>query len=152
MQPICACSPWRLNQQNKNEGLRSQALPALFGNACWICPTASPRTTESDSAFPARSGLKIKPTRVLAAPLLPPPLGETGQVVLRPAHWNVSIDDLLANMPDSVPSHQALPVHVDAKRARMDGESAAERFSDPPHVWEGRVVDLLREILPARRA
>ena len=44
-------------------------------------------------------------------------------------------------------THQALPLHVDAKHARMDGESAAERFSDPPHVWEGRVVDLLREIL-----
>ena len=69
------------------------------------------------------------------------------QVLLRPAHWNVSIEDLLANMRDSVPPHQALPVHVGAKRARMDGESAAERFSDPPDVWEGRVVKLLREIL-----
>ena len=29
-------------------------------------------------------------------------------------------------MPASVPPHQALPVHVDAKRARMDAESAAE--------------------------
>ena len=29
-------------------------------------------------------------------------------------------------MPASVPPHQALPVHVDAKRAHMDAESAAE--------------------------
>ena len=70
-----------------------------------------------------------------------------GQVVLRPAHWNVSIEDLLGNMPDSVPPHQALPVHVNAKRARMAGESAAERWTDPPDVWEGRVVELLWEIL-----
>ena len=70
-----------------------------------------------------------------------------GQVILRPAHWNVSIEDLLGNMPDSVPPHQALPVHVNAKRARMDGESAAERNSAFPFVWEGRVVELLRDIL-----
>ena len=50
-------------------------------------------------------------------------------------------------MPSPVPPHQALPVHVNAKRARMDGESAAERLSDPPAVWDGRVVELLREIL-----
>ena len=70
-----------------------------------------------------------------------------GQVLLRPAHWKIPIEDLLGNMPDSVPPHQALPVHVNAKRARMDGEAAAERLSDPPDVWEGRVVGLLREIL-----
>ena len=67
-----------------------------------------------------------------------------GEVVLRPKHWNVPIDDLLANMPESVPPHQALPVHV---RARMNSESATERWSDPPDVWKGRVAQLLRDIL-----
>ena len=38
-------------------------------------------------------------------------------------------------------------MHVDAKHARMEGESAVERLSDPPDVWEGRAVELLREIL-----
>ena len=38
-------------------------------------------------------------------------------------------------------------MHVSAQRARMDGESAAERFSAFPFVWEGRVVELLLEIL-----
>ena len=69
------------------------------------------------------------------------------QVVLRPAHWNVSIEDLLGNMPDFVTPHQALPVHVNARRARLDGESAAERFSFPQDMWEGRVVELLQQIL-----
>ena len=67
------------------------------------------------------------------------------QIVLRPRHWNVSIDGLLKYMPHSLPPHQALPVHVNAKRARMDDESATER--DPLGVWEGRVEVLLREIL-----
>ena len=35
---------------------------------------------------------------------------------------------------------------MSTRSARMDGESAAERLSDPPDVWEGRVVELLREI------
>ena len=74
-------------------------------------------------------------------------MARPGQVVLRPAHWNVSIDDLLGNMPDSLPPHQALSVHVNAKRAHMEGESAAERFTEPPAVWERRAAELLRDIL-----
>ena len=50
-------------------------------------------------------------------------------------------------MPDSVSLHQALPVHVNAQRARMDGESAAERNLPSPIEWERRVVELLRDIL-----
>ena len=50
---------------------RRQALPALLGNACWICPIASTGATESDSAFPARAQLNRKPTSLLAASLLP---------------------------------------------------------------------------------
>ena len=84
---------------------------------------------------------------MFASRFCPPPHGNPGQVVLRPPHWTVSIEDLLGNMPDSVPPHQALPVHVNAQSTRMGGESAAERFSASPFVWEGRVVELLREIL-----
>ena len=67
-----------------------------------------------------------------------------GKVVLGPLHWHVSINHLLANMPESLPPHQALPVHV---RGRMNSESATERWSDPPHVWKDRVAKLLRDIL-----
>ena len=68
------------------------------------------------------------------------------QVVLRPAHWNVSIDDLFINMPETLPAHQALPVHVNPKRARMHAESAAERLPGDPQ-WERHIVKLLRDIL-----
>ena len=70
-----------------------------------------------------------------------------GQVVLWPGHWNKTIDELLGNMPESVPPHQALPVHVNAKRAHMEAEAGSERFLDPQPVWEGRVAAILREIL-----
>ena len=68
-------------------------------------------------------------------------------MILRPLHWNVPTAQLLAHMPECVPPHQALPVHVNAKRARMEDESGAERSSNPPNVWESRVEELLREIL-----
>ena len=74
-----------------------------------------------------------------------------GQVVLRPAHWNVSIEDLLGNMPDSVPPHQALPVHVNAKRARMDGEAAADRFSDQVLPVLFRSTSPKREVIACSR-
>ena len=70
-----------------------------------------------------------------------------GDVILREAHWRVSRNEPIENMPYSLPAHQALPVHVNANSARMAGESATERYSHDPKVWEGLVVDLLKEIL-----
>ena len=68
-------------------------------------------------------------------------------MILRPLHWNVPTEQLLAHMPECVPPHQALPVHVNVKRARMEDESGAARSSNPPNVWESRVEELLWEIL-----
>ena len=121
-------------------------------SASWQCVLDLPNSfTKGDgirlrvsSEAPTKREADEHARRLAFAHLL---MARPGQVVLRPAHWNVSIDDLLGNMPDSLPPHQVLPVHVNAKRARMEGESAAERLSDPPAVWEGRAVELLREII-----
>ena len=74
-----------------------------------------------------------------------------GDVILRPAHWNVSRNELIENMPYSLPAHQALPVHVNRNRGRMAGESATERYSHDPKEWEGRVVALLNEIITCHK-
>ena len=55
-------------------------------------------------------------------------LADPSQVVLRPAHWTVSPDELLAGMPGVEPGHQALPVHVpirlgDTTSAQAEGLS-----------------------------
>ena len=42
-------------------------------------------------------------------------------------------------------------MHVDAKHARMEGESAVERLSNSAHVLEGRVIEFLQEILKSGR-
>ena len=69
------------------------------------------------------------------------------KVVLRPAHWKVSLDELMANIPLPGEPHQALPVHVNERRAQLAREAASERYTDTQAVWESRVADLLREIL-----
>ena len=70
-----------------------------------------------------------------------------GLVVLRQAHWKVSVDDLIANiaLPGGGPL-QALPVQVNARRAQLASEKASERYTDL-ESWESRVADLLRHIL-----
>ena len=70
-----------------------------------------------------------------------------GQVVLRPAHWKVSLDELMAKISLPGGPHQALPVHVNARRAQLAREAASERYTDTQAVWESRVADLLRQIL-----
>ena len=74
-----------------------------------------------------------------------------GDVILREAHWRVSRNELIENMPCSLPAHQALPVHVNRNRVRMAGESATERYSHDPKEWEGRVVALLNEIITCHK-
>ncbi len=70
-----------------------------------------------------------------------------GQVVLRPAHWTVSPEKLLANMPGDDDPHQPLPVHVYERRTQLARDAESERYVDPPQVWESRAADLLRQIL-----
>ena len=126
--------------------------PPGSASASWQCVLDLPNSFTKDdgirlrvsSEAPTKNKADEHACRLAFTHLL---MENPGQVVLRPAHWNVSIEDLLSNMPDSVPPHQALPVHVNAQRTRMDGESAAERFSAFPFVWEGRAVELLREII-----
>ena len=90
----------------------------------------------------------MRPTSVLAASRLPTSSWRgLGEVVLRPPHWNVPIKQLLADMSELVPPHQALPVHFNTKHAHMDGESATERLSDPPWTATLRLDELLRETL-----
>ena len=73
-----------------------------------------------------------------------------GLVVLRPAHWKVSLADLMANI--SQPGGcVALPVHVSALRSPLAREAASERHVDTNEVWVGRVADLLRQILQRHR-
>ena len=70
------------------------------------------------------------------------------KVVLRPTHWNVSVDELMAHISRLLMEpHQALPVHVKKRKAQFSREAASERYTDTPEVWESRVADLLREIL-----
>ena len=66
--------------------------------------------------------------------------------MLRPAHWKVSLHDLMENI--SLPGGcVALPVHVRARRSQLASEAASERYVDTNEVWVGRVADLLRQIL-----
>jgi len=74
-----------------------------------------------------------------------------GLVVLRPAHWKVSLDELMANISLPGEWHQALPVHVRARRSQLAREAASERYVDANEVWKGRVADLLRQILRRHR-
>ena len=70
------------------------------------------------------------------------------KVVLRPTHWNVSVDELMAHISTLLmESHQALPVHVDARRAQLESEAASERYTDTQAVWERNVADVLRDSL-----
>ena len=66
-------------------------------------------------------------------------LVEPTQVVLRPAHWRISPDQLLAGLPGADTVHQALPVHVPA-RAAASGEDAAT-------LSQAEVDDHVAEIL-----
>ena len=56
-----------------------------------------------------------------------------------PAHWNISIEELLKNMPHSLPAHQALPVYVNAKPRIVPGPSKS--------VGKRHILKLLQKIL-----
>ena len=111
--------------------------PPGSASASWQCVLDLPNSFTKDdgirlrvsSEAPTKTEADAHACRLAFTHIL---MESPGQVVLRPAHWNVSIEDLLGNMPGSVPPHQALPVHANAKRTPMDGESATERLSDPP--------------------
>ena len=68
--------------------------------------------------------------------------------MLRPAHWNVSVDELMADISRLLMEpHQALPVHVKKRSAQLSREAASERYTHAQAEWERRVAAVLREIL-----
>ena len=70
-------------------------------------------------------------------------LMEPTEVVLRPAHWKISPDELLAGLPGADTVHQALPVHVPA-RTSASGQDAATLSQAETDV---RVAEILRQCL-----
>ena len=64
------------------------------------------------------------------------------QFLLRPKHWAVSPQELLAHLPGADAGHQALPVHIPA-RLRAAGEEATTPDAD------ARMVALVRRCLDA---
>ena len=65
---------------------------------------------------------------------------KVGQFILKPVAKII----LQPRCQRPLPTHQALPVHLNPKRARTHVESAAERLSGDPQR-EGLIVKLLRE-------
>ena len=72
-------------------------------------------------------------------------LMEPAGVVLRPAHWKISPNELLAALPGADTVHQALPVHVPA-RISASGEEAATLSQAE---IDDRVAEILRQCLRA---
>ena len=72
-------------------------------------------------------------------------LMEPAEVVLRPVHWKMSPDELLAGLPGADTVHQALPVHVPA-RTSASGEDAATLSQAE---IDDRVAESLRQCLRA---
>ena len=72
-------------------------------------------------------------------------LMEPAKVLLRPAHWKIRPDELLAGLPGADTVHQALPVHVPA-RTSASGEDAATLSQAE---IDDRVAEILRQCLRA---
>ena len=70
-------------------------------------------------------------------------LRNPSQVILRPSHWNVSPDALLAQLPGIDRVHQALPVHT-RPRARVSGAAVATMESSER---DAAVSDVMRKCL-----
>ena len=71
-------------------------------------------------------------------------LHTANEFVLRPGHWKVNLQDLLAAMPGLVRGHQALPVHVPSRL--LDANSAREQGLSPEEIDE-KVAEILRQCL-----
>ena len=70
-------------------------------------------------------------------------LAEPSQVLLRPAHWRISLADLLAGLPGSDSVHHALPVHVPARSAEAGAQAATLTSSEV----DDRVAEIVRQCL-----
>ena len=65
--------------------------------------------------------------------------------LLRPGHWTVSPDQLVANLPGADAGHQALPVHAPVRV----GEAGAAVASLPEDQVSERVTDIIKQCLRA---
>ena len=125
----------------------SQSLAAP-GGACTLCHLELPnsfapsdgRRLQAQGAGKSQSEASESACRQAVAKLL---LMEPSQVLLRPAHWKISPDELLAGLPGAETMHQALPVHVPARVASA-GEDA--EMLTPAGV-DHRVAEILRHCL-----
>ena len=75
-------------------------------------------------------------------------LTNPSKVVLRPGHWKVNLQDLLAGMPGLDRGHQALPVHVPSRL--LDANSAQAQGMSPEEIDEN-VAQILRQCLDTNR-
>ena len=67
------------------------------------------------------------------------------QVVLRPKHWIIPIEDVVAGLPIPSGLHQALPVHF----RRMTAEANAMGATLEPHERDRLAAELVRQCLTA---
>ena len=127
-------------------GCKEFAAPGL-ASAEWLCTLTLP------NSFAAGDGRRVVVTgegtskneaselaclRAVASLISESPK----DFLLRPGHWKVSPDQLVANLPGADAGHQALPVHAPA-RLRGAGEEADTLDAD------ARMVALLQQCLDA---
>ena len=72
-------------------------------------------------------------------------IAKPSQAVLRPKHWNISLDALVAGLLPADAVHQVLPVHV--RSARRNDDAAHARLS--PAEVECEVSNIIRRCLIA---
>ena len=65
---------------------------------------------------------------------------DSANVVLRPVHWKLPPDQLVASLPRSRGSHQALPVHISARQENAGAQAAVLSESER----DALVTDLIR--------
>ena len=65
---------------------------------------------------------------------------DPSNVVLRPKHWKLSPDELIASLPVSRGSHQALPVHISARQKNAGAQAALLSESERADL----IADLIR--------
>ena len=65
---------------------------------------------------------------------------EPSNVVLRPKHWKIAPDEVVASLPRSRRSHQALPVHISARQENAGAQAAVLSRSER----DAHVTDLIR--------
>ena len=125
VEPGVASSPWRCDLD----------LPNSFA------PDDGLRLEVSGQASTKEAAAEINCHLAMALLLNANP----SQVVLRPKHWNISIDALVAGLPqpDAVP--QALPVHACGANRNNDGADAPLSPADV----ESQVSDLIQRCLNA---